>query len=154
MKLRLIGHRDIAAGLFFFVLGSLTAWGSTAYKLGNAMRMGPGYFPLALGLLLAALGLLLVLRNTRPDLLSDESRLIEKPCLRSLGLIGFSLLTFAFALQTAGLIVATLGLVIFSGIAYRAFNWKELGLLSGGLATFAVLVFAYGLGLPLQVFPA
>lgn len=154
MKIHPIRHRDFAAGLFFLTVGGLFAWASSAYKLGTAMRMGPGYFPLVLGLLLALLGLLLLARNARFSLGADRSRLIEKPCLRSLSLIGVSMLAFAFALQTAGLVVATVALVAVSGIAYRAFRWREISLLSGGLAAFAVVVFAYGLGLPLQVLPA
>jgi hypothetical protein len=154
MKIRLIGQRDFAAGLLFFTFGSLIAWSSTSYQIGTAMRMGPGYFPFVLGLLLALLGLLVIARNARLDLGHEESRRIEKPCLRSLSLIGISMLVFAFALHTAGLVVATVGLVVISGIAYRSFSWQELGLLSGALASFAVLVFAYGLGLPLPVLPA
>jgi len=64
------------------------------------------------------------------------------------------MLVFAAALQTAGLVVATLALVVISGVAYKPFSWKELGLLSGSLAAFVVVVFAWGLGLPLQVLPA
>ncbi len=154
MRIRLIRHRDVAAGLFFLIVGLGTAWGACAYSLGSAMRMGPGYFPLVLGMVLAALGLLLLVINARlvPD--SDSPHLIEKPCLRSLVLVGVAMLIFAFALQAYGLVVATVGLVMVSGIAYRAFRWREISLLSGGLAGFAVTVFAYGLGLPLQVLPA
>lgn len=154
MKIRLIRQRDFAAGLFFLILGALVAQGATAYNIGNAMRMGPGYFPLVLGVLQALIGLTLVVRNARISLVHDRSRWIEKPCLRSLSLIGLAMLVFAFALQTAGLVVATLGLVAISGVAYKSFCWKELGLLSGSLAAFVVIVFAWGLGLPLQVLPA
>lgn len=154
MHIRLIRHRDVAAGLLFLLSGLGIAWASTAYPLGSAMRMGPGYFPLVLGALLAFLGLLLLAQNARVVTSDNASRLIEKPCLRSLGLVGAAMLIFAFALQSAGLVAATIGLVTVSGIAYRAFCWKEIGLLSGGLAAFAVVVFAYGLGLPLHVLPA
>lgn len=150
---RLIRQQDFAAGLLFLVLGVGVAWGSTAYKLGTAMRMGPGYFPLLLGIAQALLGMVLIARNLRFDLGSEDPSLVERPCLRSLALIGISMLVFAFALQKAGLIVATIGLVVISGWAYPAFRWKELGLLGIVLASFASLVFAYGLGLPLRIFP-
>lgn len=154
MKIRLIRQRDFAAGLFFLTLGALVAQGATAYNIGNAMRMGPGYFPLLLGIVQALIGLTLVVRNARISQAHDRSRWIEKPCLRSLALIGLAMLVFAFALQSAGLVVATLGLVAISGVAYKSFCWKELGWLSGSLAAFVVIVFAWGLGLPLQVLPA
>lgn len=154
MKIQLIQHRDVVAGLVFVGLGTGVAWGSTAYTLGNAMRMGPGYFPLILGLLLAALGALLAVRQVRVSTDADSMPRIEKPCLRSLLLVGGGMLLFAALLQHAGLALATMALVIVSGVAYRAFRWRELGMLSGGLAMFAVAVFVYGLGLPLQALPA
>jgi len=150
----LIRQRDFAAGLFFLTVGTLVTLGSTAYNIGNTMRMGPGYFPLVLGILQALIGLTLVVLNTHISRAHDRSRWIEKPCLRSLSLIGVAMLVFAAALQTAGLVVATLALVVISGVAYKPFSWKELGLLSGSLAAFVVVVFAWGLGLPLQVLPA
>lgn len=154
MKIRLIRHQDFVAGLMFCTAGLATAYASSNYALGTAMRMGPGYFPLVLGLLLAGLGVVQAAHSLKLDISSDESRLIEKPCLRSLSLIGAGMLLFAFSLSTAGLLLSTLGLVIISGIAYRQFRWHELGLLSTGLAIFAVTVFVYGLGLPFQVLPA
>jgi len=154
MKIRLIRHQDFVAGLMFCSVGLATAYASSNYALGTAMRMGPGYFPLVLGILLAGLGVVQAAHSLKLDISSDESRLIEKPCLRSLSLIGAGMLLFAFSLSTAGLLLSTLGLVVISGIAYRQFRWHELGLLSTGLAIFAVTVFVYGLGLPFQVLPA
>jgi hypothetical protein len=154
MKLRLIKQRDFVAGLLFGIAGLVSAFGSTAYSLGTAMRMGPGYFPLVLGVLLAGLGLVLMVRSLKLDFAGNESLLIEKPCLRSISLIGAGMLIFAFSLNAVGLLLSTIGLVVISGIAYRQFRWHELGLLSTGLAIFAVVVFVYGLGLPFQVLPA
>jgi hypothetical protein len=44
-------------GLMFTVVGVAFAWGATTYTVGNGARMGPGYFPLMLGILLALIGL-------------------------------------------------------------------------------------------------
>ena len=108
MKLTWVQHRDIVAGLVFFALGAGVAWGSTAYTLGNAMRMGPGYFPFLLGVLLAGLGLTLVVRHLRELAVLASVPRIEKPCLRSLLLVGSGMLLFALLLQHGGLIVATI----------------------------------------------
>ena len=37
-------------------LGVAFAWGASTYTIGSGARMGPGYFPLVLGVLLAILG--------------------------------------------------------------------------------------------------
>ncbi len=49
-------QKDFFAGLMFLVVGTLFAIGATNYNVGNAARMGPGYFPMLLGILLAVLG--------------------------------------------------------------------------------------------------
>ena len=55
-------HRDILAGTLFIVIGALALLGARGYPVGSAMRMGPGYFPAVLGVLLILLGALLGLR--------------------------------------------------------------------------------------------
>lgn len=47
---------DFFAGLMFLVVGGLFALGAQKYTVGSAARMGPGYFPTLLGILLAVLG--------------------------------------------------------------------------------------------------
>jgi hypothetical protein len=49
-------QKDFFSGLMFLVVGALFALGATKYNVGGAARMGPGYFPLLLGILLAVLG--------------------------------------------------------------------------------------------------
>ncbi|OYQ43018.1 hypothetical protein CHU94_00815, partial [Rhodoferax sp. TH121] len=49
-------QKDFFSGLMFMGVGVAFAWGATGYTLGDGARMGPGYFPLALGVLLAFLG--------------------------------------------------------------------------------------------------
>lgn len=154
MRTRLILTPDFASGLLFLLIGGAVALASTAHKIGTTMRMGPGYFPLVLGVILAAIGLILVVRNVRLDINASESAFIERICFRSVILISLSMLLFAFTVQKAGLIIATCGLVLVSGVAYRAFSWKQLGLLCIALAGFATVVFIYGLGLPVPVLPA
>ena len=48
-------QKDFFAGLLFIAIGLGFAWGATDYELGSTARMRPGYFPMALGALLAAL---------------------------------------------------------------------------------------------------
>ena len=54
MKIK--SQKDFLSGLMFLVVGGIFAWGATSYSIGTGARMGPGYFPLLLGVLLAVLG--------------------------------------------------------------------------------------------------
>jgi hypothetical protein len=45
-------QKDFYSGLMFAIIGGGFAWGATSYSVGTGARMGPGYFPLLLGILL------------------------------------------------------------------------------------------------------
>ena len=49
-------QKDFFSGLMFMGVGVAFAWGASNYTIGNGARMGPGYFPMALGVLLTILG--------------------------------------------------------------------------------------------------
>src|SRR5690606_15795292 len=61
--MRLRNQQDFWAGVMFTLIGVLFAFFSTSYEVGTAARMGPGYFPLVLGILLAVLGLIIGWRS-------------------------------------------------------------------------------------------
>ena len=58
MKIK--NYQDFYAGLMFLIFGTLAAWLSTSYNMGTGARMGPGYFPFYLGVILAVLGLIIL----------------------------------------------------------------------------------------------
>jgi hypothetical protein len=60
MRISVTNQKDFFAGLMFVAFGAAFALGARAYRIGEAARMGPGYFPLVLGCLLAALGSVLL----------------------------------------------------------------------------------------------
>jgi hypothetical protein len=57
-------QKDFFAGLMFMGVGVAFAWGATTYNVGTGARMGPGYFPLMLGILLALIGSLIAFKAT------------------------------------------------------------------------------------------
>ena len=54
---------DLWAGLLFAGLGAVVLWVGADYSLGVPSRIGPGYVPRLLGILMAGLGLFLVVRS-------------------------------------------------------------------------------------------
>ncbi len=59
MTIKIKNEPDFYCGLMFTVAGIAFAWGATNYTVGDAARMGPGYFPLMLGVLMALVGLVI-----------------------------------------------------------------------------------------------
>ena len=60
--MRIKSQRDFFAGLLYMTIGIAFAWGATNYTIGNGARMGPGYFPLLLGIVLAVIGAIVMFR--------------------------------------------------------------------------------------------
>ena len=57
MRTGLHHNKDFLAGLLFLTFGGLTVYFAREYPMGWIERMGPGYFPTALGGILCLIGL-------------------------------------------------------------------------------------------------
>jgi len=55
-------QKDFFSGLLFTVVGASFAYGATSYTIGTGARMGPGYFPLMLGVILALIGAVILFK--------------------------------------------------------------------------------------------
>ena len=140
--------KDFFAGILFIAFGVAAIVIGSNYALGTAARMGPGYFPRILGLLLIALGLALALRALRLDG-SPIPRFVWRPLLVVLG----SVLAFGLMVNHAGVVVSTIFLIVAASAASHEFRLRE-SLISGvALAALAVGVFVIGLKLQLPIWP-
>lgn len=140
--------RDIVGGVAMTALGAFAAWHAYGnYELGELNRMGPGYFPIALGLLLAFLGLIIAI-----PAMMREGEGIEVSW-KTFALVTVSIGVFALLLKTLGLVVATIGAVILSSLADNEISWRARILTAVSIAFITWLVFAYGLSMILPVWP-
>ncbi|MBK9114291.1 MAG: tripartite tricarboxylate transporter TctB family protein [Betaproteobacteria bacterium] len=140
--------KDFWAGVLFIAFGLAAVIIARDYALGTAGRMGPGYFPRGLGIIMMALGLILSLRALRVD--GDRIRFGSfKPIFIVLG----SVIVFALAAPKLGLIVATILLIVVSSTASHEFRWKEAVISSLALSAATLVVFVYGLKLQLPTWP-
>jgi len=147
MRLRVKGPRDVAAGLIYLAFGGLMFHAALGYRLGTAGRMGPGYFPRLLALVLIGLGLIALVRGF---IVAGEK--IEAVKWKSLTLVLASTALFGFLLERLGLALALIALVLVAAAASKEFRfeWKALaGVVA--LAAFCTLVFVKGLGVPMPV---
>jgi hypothetical protein len=140
--------KDFWAGALFGAFGAAAILLSNGYPLGTAARMGPGYFPLALGLLLLALAAILVLRSL---VLRGPAPAMRN--LKPLAIVLGSVFVFGLAAPRLGVALATVLLILIASSADREFRWKEAVVSSLILAAFTVAVFIYGLGLQLPIWP-
>ena len=155
MSRRLNGKRavtDVLAGLIFVVFGLAFAITSLRYELGTPLRMGPGYFPLALGGLLVFLGLLIVGKGFIPGSSTEgEGRLGSVPW-RALFLIVLALLFFGLTVRGLGLVPATAVSALLTALASYRTGILVAVAIAAGLTVLCVLIFVLALQLRLPLF--
>ena len=158
--MKIESQKDFWAGTLFFTVGIAFAWGATTYSIGQGSRMGPGYFPLILGVLLAGLGASVLLEALVVK--TEDGEPIGKWAWRPLGFILLANFIFgvllgglpSIHLPAMGLIVAIVALTFISALAGDEFRAKEVAVLAVVLAAGSYVAFVYLLKLQLQVWPS
>jgi hypothetical protein len=141
--LELHNNKDLWAGLLLIAIGAGAMAIAGNYPFGTALRMGPGFYPVALGGILVVFGLYLLGSGLR------GSARIESPwSLRALVILPLSLVLFGLLIERAGFIPAMLVLILISAIASTQLKFAEILLFAIGLTALSVAVFVWALGLP------
>jgi hypothetical protein len=141
-----VSLRDFLSGLIFVAIGALFVVGARELEVGSALRMGPGFFPLALAGILMLLGVVIAARSFA----QNPAPLGAIPW-RGTVLILTAPVVFGLTVRGLGLVAAVALSVLIAAFASRRTNVRFASLLTLGLTAFCVLVFSYGLGLPLRL---
>lgn len=141
-------RRDVLAGLVFITFGLAFAVLSTGYEVGSPVRMGPGYFPLVLGIILVLLGGLVAVRG----MLFGDGEAIGLVPWRAIVLLLTAIVVFGLTVRGLGLVPSTLIAVFLSALASRRATPVSVVLVSIGLTVLCVLVFGVALNLRLTFF--
>lgn len=144
----------------FMGVGLAFAWGATTYSVGEGARMGPGYFPLWLGILMAVLGAAILFKSLVVEAVGGDK--IGKWAWKPLFFIILANLLFGVLLAglpslgvpAMGLIVAIYVLVIVSSMAEPGWKMKNTLILATVLAAGSYVAFVMALKLQFQVWPA
>jgi len=139
--------KDTAAGLFFIAAGlffCLNVWFNL--QVGTALRMGPGYFPIALGAILALLGLAIIFKG-----MFTQGTPFGSVAIRGVVFVGLAPLIFSVVVLPLGLVAAIFLSTFVASLSSQRSGIVFSLLLSLGLTIFCVLVFSYGLGLPYKL---
>ena len=139
--------RDIIGGMLVTAIGLFFVIYAQRYSFGSLTRMGPGYFPVVLGGVLTVLGVLVALpawfrTGTAPSVNWKNFLFV----------IG-SVLAFGAALQTLGLIFATMITVVIASMADKDITWRGRGMLAVAVALITYLIIITGLSMVLPIWP-
>ena len=150
MKSGIRNQKDVAAGAIYIAFGAAFALGALHYRLGDAARMGPGWFPFWIGVLLVAVGAVTAAAGLKPGAAPE---VLKKPELRTLAWIIGSVALFGLLLQPLGLVLALAALVIVSSLASHEFGWKGTLANAVVLIVFSAGAFVQGISLQIPLWP-
>jgi putative tricarboxylic transport membrane protein len=139
-----IGGRAVAVAVLLF--GVAMSYVASHYHVGDLSNMGPGYFPVLIGILLAVVGLINLTANFH-----DEESAPDVPWLAFLLVFG-GILVWAFLVERVGLFAASVALIVMTSLARRPLNPVQIVTTAVIGSLLSALVFIYGFGLPLKIF--
>ena len=153
-------QKDFFSGLLFTAVGVAFAWGATKYSLGTGARMGPGYFPTMLGVLMVVLGGVITFKAMVVE--TEDGDKVGTWAWKPLLFIIAANLLFGLMLgglpsikfPAFGLIVGIYVLTFVASLAGEEFKFKEVAVLATILAIMSYLAFIVLLKLQFPVWPA
>ena len=153
-------QKDFFAGLMFMGVGVAFAWGATTYNVGTGARMGPGYFPLMLGVLLALIGAVITFKALVVETVGGDK--IGKWAWKPLFYIIAANLVFGILLAglpsikfpAFGMIVAIYALTFIASMAEPGWKFKTTLILATVLAVGSYVAFVLALKLQFPVWPS
>lgn len=158
MKIK--SQKDFCAGIMFAGVGAAFAAGATSYTIGDAARMGPGYFPLILGVLTAILGCFVILASTRSSHQDGDpvGAIAWRPLVFIIGAnLAFGVLLAGIAslrLPAMGMVIAIYALTFIASFASDEFRFRDVFILATVLAVGSYFAFVVALKLQFPVWPS
>ncbi|MGB7257853.1 MAG: tripartite tricarboxylate transporter TctB family protein [Pseudolabrys sp.] len=143
--------KDYYAGGLMILLGLIAAIEGQNYNIGTLRQMGPGFFPVALGILLIFLGLLIAGTSLGVNVDGDDTVLPEKLEWRGWFCILAGPALFIIFGKIGGLVPATFACVFVSALGDRSTTVKGAAVLAAGVTVFGVVLFSYLLKMPMPV---
>jgi hypothetical protein len=143
------GQKNVVAGLIYLVFGITIFFWSLKWTQGTATRMGPGYFPHLVGIVLCLFGIAAIAQGVltrKPDPLPAMK-------LEPLLLILASVLAFGLLIERAGMIVATLACVFLACLRRALVKPLEVFIIFAALAAFNYFVFYRAFGMNMRIYP-
>jgi hypothetical protein len=133
--------------LLFLSVGVGAVGIASGYRVGSALHMGPGYFPVALGVLLVLVGGASVVRALAVTVTGGE-RIAWRPLL----VIGSAVVLFAVGIDRIGLVPTVFIAALLACMARPKPAVVESCVIAAVLSVMAAGIFYYGLKLPFSLF--
>ena len=141
--MKLPDSKDFWSGMMLIAIGAVAVFIARDYPFGNALRMGAGFFPVVLGVVLVLFGLYFAVRGRH-----DSAKIEGNWSIRALVVLPLAFVAFGVLMEKAGFVPAMLALTFGSAAAGGEFRIGEVLALSVLLTALCVALFIFALGLP------
>ncbi len=151
--------KDYYGGALMVLTGLAAVFAGLQYHTGTLSHMGPGFFPVAIGTLLALAGVLIAMsaRNqpapsAQAEQGSGHGHSHAAPDLRGTVCIVLGTLAFLLFGVYGGMIPATFAIVFISALGDRSNSVKQAAGLAAAMCVIAAVVFSWLLQIQLPMF--
>ncbi len=139
---------DILAGCVMIFLGALGLWAGRDLSFGTPAMMGPGFLPRSLCVIIALIGAVVLIKA-----LTEPHEALDAINPKPLIILVVGIAGFAFAAESLGFVVATIWLLVVGSLADPESRWREIFISTAVLTTLGALLFIYGLGVQMPIWP-
>ncbi len=134
-------------GALFIGLGGFFIYQCLNLELGTALRMGPGYFPMVLAVILTLLGVIILVQAAR-----IQGEPLGPLAVRGMLFILPAPIFFGLTVRGLGFVPSLFFTALIAAFASGRVKLPLALLLAAAITLFSVAVFSYALGLPFQRF--
>lgn len=143
-----VNRKDLAAGAIFIAFGAF--YGITALRklpIGEALNMGPGYFPVALSAFVVLIGAIIAVRSF---IFTDETPFGIVPW-RGIVMLSLATIVFAALLTQLGMLPCIFLTALVACMASSQIKLTTALVISAGVAIFCTVIFGFGIKLPVPI---
>ena len=153
LRLKIKNPQDFWCGILFVAVGALAIILARDYAMGDALNMGPGYFPTWLGGIMMCFGLVIGGLSFRLPGEDTEGPALAEWAFRPWFVLPATLAIYALLMDAeVGFVPSLIVLIIGCSLAHKDVHWRETVLLSIFVTAGAVAIFSYGIGMPYRLF--
>ncbi|WP_417583485.1 tripartite tricarboxylate transporter TctB family protein [Pelagibacterium sp.] len=153
LKMRKVNLREVVAAILIMALGAFATWEGSRYGLLAGSRVGAGYLPFWIGILLMVFAAILIISelfsiNADPYDAAEDSNIPFQG--RSFFVLVLSIVVFSFVVVRFGLGPAVFMAVLLSGFADKSLRVWQILILASVVTALSILIFRIGLGIQIE----
>ena len=137
---------EVIAGLIWVGLGIAAVVIAQNYDFGTITRMGPGFVPTMIGILLIIFGLVAAWQGRKLPKFPIDIRFRAFACIMG------GIIVWVILIDRVGFVPSTIALILISAQAERDMKLIESVLLAAAITLIGYLIFIRGIGIPIAAF--